>query len=599
MQGSVWKEAAANPSSGVGKWFSWGPKDCKGVPSCEGTNVITDTACAQGSWMSESETKGIPSALASFGADSYFEYMVDALSNSWTKNLGIDGYTVDTDANYPCMLQTEGKGGGYYWSKIIERVRAQQPQLVHTGEGYGSWAEVIAANSNMGGQGYSGYHDAMQGAVFDGDASNLESVASTSGSDAATVLCYLNEAYDGVQPGGCPTMYFRDMTATISNIKQHLMYVALEAGSGVVSQHDYDPNSSCSGWAGCDYWSHGKPGAWWNVTNDPIDPAGGPASESPLLAFQKYRALNRLALRTKLNISGSAATAGANPLKKSSLKLLAVPKNYTLYSHQNSYEGHGGTSIGSSMNGLTVQQCADTCSTPQDPACDCVVYLAGAAASDSTCWKRSNCVPAEFENDKATIPFDVYMRTNGPSPLPPGHAGGALVYLKHDAMGPRGDAALMVFNPGSAQAITVDLSALPAALLAGKTVPFDMLSPTNQTGPPLAKAWTIQMAAGEVKAFGGFTLATFAPRKGKVASCKPDDGYMKAARGSTLQECFLECLSDDQCENVFVEHVDIVWMEKPPPLQCTLLGAVSTPSSACTPGAGTIVKTLVDGRPMA
>ena len=38
---------------------------------------------------------------------------MDAIANTWTKNLGIDGYTVDTDANYPCMLQTDGKGGGY------------------------------------------------------------------------------------------------------------------------------------------------------------------------------------------------------------------------------------------------------------------------------------------------------------------------------------------------------------------------------------------------------------------------------------------------------------------------------------------------------
>lgn len=50
------------------------------------------------------------------------------------------------------------------------------------------------------------------------------------------------------------------------------------------------------------------------------------------------------------------------------------------------------------------------------------------------------------------------------------------------------------------------------------------------------------MAAGEVKAFGGFTLGSFAPRKGKVASCTPADGYKKAAAGSTLQDCFLECL---------------------------------------------------------
>lgn len=69
-----------------------------------------------------------------------------------------------------------------------------------------------------------------------------------------------------------------------------------------------------------------------------------------------------------------------------------------------------------------------------------------------------------------------------------------------------------------------------------------MLSPSNQTGAPLSRAWTVQMAAGEVKAFGGFTLGSFAPRKGKVASCTPVDGYKKAAAGSTLQDCFLECL---------------------------------------------------------
>lgn len=95
-----------------------------------------------------------------------------------------------------------------------------------------------------------------------GDASNLEDLASTSGADAASVLCYLNPAYDGHQPGGCPTMYFRDKTATLKDVKQHRLWVALEAGSGIVSQHDYDPESSCTGWTGCSFWSHGKPGAW-------------------------------------------------------------------------------------------------------------------------------------------------------------------------------------------------------------------------------------------------------------------------------------------------------------------------------------------------
>lgn len=62
---------------------------------------------------------------------------------------------------------------------------------------------------------------------------------SSSGADGATVTCYLHRAYDGKQPGGCPTMYVRDMSATLKNVRQHQLWVALEAGSGIVSQHDY------------------------------------------------------------------------------------------------------------------------------------------------------------------------------------------------------------------------------------------------------------------------------------------------------------------------------------------------------------------------
>jgi hypothetical protein len=102
-------------------------------------------------------------------------------------------------------------------------------------------------------------------------------------------------------------MYFRDMGATMKVVKQHRLWVALEAGSGIVSQHDYDPESSCSGWEGCEYWSHGQPGAWWNVTNDPFDPAD---AESSLWAFHKHRALNRLALRTKLGILAASGGSG-------------------------------------------------------------------------------------------------------------------------------------------------------------------------------------------------------------------------------------------------------------------------------------------------
>ena len=139
----------------------------------------------------------------------------------------------------------------------------------------------------------------MQRAALHGDASGLEDVASSSGADGAVVLCYLHRAFDGEQPGACPTLYYRDTSATIRDVRRHRLWVGLEAGSGIVPQHDYDPDSSCAGWAGCRYWSHDLPGAWWNVTGDPVGDGDG---ESPLWAFAKHRALNRLALRTKLPI---------------------------------------------------------------------------------------------------------------------------------------------------------------------------------------------------------------------------------------------------------------------------------------------------------
>ena len=210
------------------------------------------------------------------------------------------------------------------------------------------------------------------------------------------------------------------------------------------------------------------------------------------------------------------------------------------------------------------------------------------------------------------------MLQNGPKP-PPKEAGGALAYLKHDALGPKGDACLMLFNPvrcftalaqsaplramhalmwqGKAQTITVDLSSLPAAWLGGKVVPHDLLDAHGTAGPPLAPSWSVAMAAGEVKAFGGFTLASFAPRAGKKGSCTPPGhGYSRLAAGSTLQACFLECLGDAQCDNVLVDYVDIVYMEKPPPVKCTLLGPLD-PATDCTAGNGTLVKKLPKGRP--
>ena len=103
--------------------------------------------------------------------------------------------------------------------------------------------------------------------------------------------------------------------------------------------------------------------------------------------------------------------------------------------------------------------------------------------------------------------------------------------------------------------------------------------------------------------FGGFTLASFAPRKGKAAHCTPDDGYTKVATSTTLQGCFLECLDELRCENVFVDYTKVIYMEKPAPVRCTLLGAVKDPAASCSNqqqggGRGTLVAKLVDGRPL-
>ena len=73
--------------------------------------------------------------------------------------------------------------------------------------------------------------------------------------------------------------------------------------------------------------------------------------------------------------------------------------------------------------------------------------------------------------------------------------------------------------------------------------------------------------------------------------------YSRPALGATMQQCLLECLGDSRCENVLVEYVDIVWMEQPPPLRCTLLGAIESPATGCQPGTGTLIKKLIGGRP--
>lgn len=161
-QGPVWAEAVRDIHAGVGKWFTWGPEDCDGIKPCDGRNVVVKgVGCAQGSWGSDGMNAGVPSGLASFGSEEYAQYLVDAFSNSWTKNLGIDGYTVDCSANYPCMARTSDSQRDFY-IKIMGEVRKDHPQVVMSGEAYGSWDEVIRTNSQMGGQGSESFHVALQ-----------------------------------------------------------------------------------------------------------------------------------------------------------------------------------------------------------------------------------------------------------------------------------------------------------------------------------------------------------------------------------------------------------------------------------------------------
>ena len=496
VQGPVWKQAIADKQGTVGNFFSWNVTNndtCWGPNPCDPKDGI----CAQGGWPSITAFSGTSSALASFGSSEFADYSVDAMVNSWMKNIGIDGFTIDTSANYndqnhnpfpkhqtkkECpggMLQCQGDAQAA-WSAIVARVRQQQPHVVLSGELFSSWQEVIHTNSNIGGQGYPGYHTAMRNGILNGDVSNVESVANSSGSDAASVLCYLHPHYDGVQPGGCPSMYFRDVDSVLADLQQHEMLIALEAASGILSQHDYDPDSYCThGFNGCSKYGQG---AWWNVTADPYD--ADETKESLLGLFGTERVLNRLALRTKLEIVSS--------------------------------NGNGN--------------------------------------------------------------------------------GGALAYLKHDSAGPIGEAAILIFNPGPAQNITINLKSLPVSLLDNNIKLHNLI--TNETSQTaLSEQWTVEMKQMEMKFMAGFSLGVFAPRQGKKKNCVSKDGYIKHSKKSTLQGCFLACKKLKQCQNIFVDYIDILWMETPAAINCTLLGEIVDPSKSCEKGTGTLIKRMDDGRP--
>jgi len=110
VQGPVWKAAAKDPLSDEGRFFSWNATDddvcdgfnpCRSPEFCEETNeTCRGVGCAQGSWQSDGAFTGVKSAMSSFGSPAYADYLVGAMADSWTKNLGIDGYCTDCSGDY-------------------------------------------------------------------------------------------------------------------------------------------------------------------------------------------------------------------------------------------------------------------------------------------------------------------------------------------------------------------------------------------------------------------------------------------------------------------------------------------------------------------
>ena len=99
----------------------------------------------------------IPSANANAGHAEYATYLADALANSWSRNLGIDGFIVDTSFQIPCAPGTNkdyGAPGGtehIFYNQIIGEVRKTQPQVVLSGEDCASWDDAIQHNFQLPG----------------------------------------------------------------------------------------------------------------------------------------------------------------------------------------------------------------------------------------------------------------------------------------------------------------------------------------------------------------------------------------------------------------------------------------------------------------
>ena len=164
----------------------------------------------------------------------------------------------------PGINPAYGEPGGseyIFYNTVIGRVRKTQPQVVLSGEDCAGWDDAIAHNFQLPGTKNSEvYQQAMRAAVEAKNLDALEDVVAGSGADAAAVICYLHPQLDGKPAGACPTLYYRDTQESYStqNVSIHQLWVALEAASGILSEHQHSPTAV-----------FGQQFGSWNVTADP------------------------------------------------------------------------------------------------------------------------------------------------------------------------------------------------------------------------------------------------------------------------------------------------------------------------------------------
>jgi len=94
----------------------------------------------------------------------------------------------------------------------------------------------------------------------------------------------------------------------------------------------------------------------------------------------------------------------------------AAKSDYAVYKGTSSYSGRGGVEIDSDHTapiGLTLSACKERCDA--DSGCACVSFL----PHKGKCWRRSACVPLEFDHIDG---FDTYVKlavSPSPAPAPP------------------------------------------------------------------------------------------------------------------------------------------------------------------------------------